>query len=970
MVTRHDRSRAACDCCQSGSMWSLALWLIAIMLLCGCSANKWGLAGAGQPEAVSHNAPSAPSPYQLEAALAREFERLGLDPAKAVAQAPTGKLSQVVDLAAITANMQPPFTVQLSWTEMMCGDYDQNATVGISDVTQLGIHWGKSVLWTDGKPAGDPGDDGGAGPLQPPAAGSGAEYWRLARIDGNGDGVLNIQDLTPIAQHWKQQLSLYYIYRRAQGADEWALWYQFALRPEIAPARPVRYSAALTEAAPGTYEYKVVPYDALSDTTGPDSNIVSVQLESDTPVPPAAHPWPMFGHDPQHTHRSPFVGSQAGKLKWIFKAGGDATGLNFSKYNQVATGLAGQVYAARNENTILEAFTSEGLLLWQYITGEVITRQPVAGPGGDVYLILDDNRLLALNSSGIARWEHVLAGAVNSHPVFDDAGRIYASTAEGSIYCFNSDGTMAWIFGLGRTATTGVQVSGEGASCIVAEDNMLYMLTSDGAIDWTYALADNVVGLPVIGQDGTVFLVSITGIVYAINSAGVLAWNYQFAFEVSCEYGPILGGTENLYINIDRMGSRAFFAFYQSGIFRWNQQGCALACDKDGNVYAGTSNLTLYTPAKVELWTVELNCASPEPSTVSSDHIGVVLISYGSLYVFASDGNSRWRRHYTNEFAASPIVDANNMVYIGNSNGCAYAINPSGLMQWTKATSDGIRSSFALDSDGYLYNCQFESTFSLAKDGSVRWLQSRNFQYDFNVILSTDKELVVNTSSSIDRLNNAGGLEMSIALTGLEGMSTGSLSVGADDSIYSIISNKLYAYSADGALKWVNEVHNSGSNPAIGSDNEIYVTGGSCLSAIDSDGNIKWTFNPADYGYDGSGWESGPAIAADGTVHYTIYEYMSPGASRHYAVNPDGTLKWRFSGQAAVGWSWASTPAVGADGCVYYGSCDGKIYAVDADGSLKWSYATGGGIQSSPAIGADGAVYVGSMNGSLYAFAD
>lgn len=211
---------------------------------------------------------------------------------------------------------------------------------------------------------------------------------------------------------------------------------------------------------------------------------------------------------------------------------------------------------------------------------------------------------------------------------------------------------------------------------------------------------------------------------------------------------------------------------------------------------------------------------------------------------------------------------------------------------------------------------------------------------------------------------------MSIALTGLEGLSTGTLSLGTNNSLYTVINNNLYAYSSAGDLLWQCLVFNSGSNPAIGSSGEIYVTGDSCLAAIGGDGSVKWIFNPAAYGFNDSGWESGPAIAADGTVHYSIYEFMYPGGSRHYAVNPDGTLKWRFTGGEGVGWSWASTPAVGADGTVYFGSFDGKIYAVEAEGGLLWSYATGNGIQSSPAIGADGTVYVGGMNGILYAFAD
>ena len=52
---------------------------------------------------------------------------------------------------------------------------------------------------------------------------------------------------------------------------------------------------------------------------------------------------------------------------------------------------------------------------------------------------------------------------------------------------------------------------------------------------------------------------------------------------------------------------------------------------------------------------------------------------------------------------------------------------------------------------------------------------------------------------------------------------------------------------------------------------------------------------------------------------------------------------------------------------MFVGSDDAFLYALNPDGSLVWKFATGGAIDSSPAIGADGTVYVGSSDGKLYA---
>ena len=53
--------------------------------------------------------------------------------------------------------------------------------------------------------------------------------------------------------------------------------------------------------------------------------------------------------------------------------------------------------------------------------------------------------------------------------------------------------------------------------------------------------------------------------------------------------------------------------------------------------------------------------------------------------------------------------------------------------------------------------------------------------------------------------------------------------------------------------------------------------------------------------------------------------------------------------------------SIGADGTVYFGANDGNIYAVNPDGSIKWKFSIGSPVAiigSSPAIGADGTIYI------------
>lgn len=94
---------------------------------------------------------------------------------------------------------------------------------------------------------------------------------------------------------------------------------------------------------------------------------------------------------------------------------------------------------------------------------------------------------------------------------------------------------------------------------------------------------------------------------------------------------------------------------------------------------------------------------------------------------------------------------------------------------------------------------------------------------------------------------------------------------------------------------------------------------------------------------------SSPAVGSDGTIVFGSTDgYV-------YAVNPDGTLKWRAPTGGAVD---IATPAIGPDGTVYIGSTDGILYALDgATGARKWRYLSTSSLYGAPAIGADGTVY-------------
>ena len=159
----------------------------------------------------------------------------------------------------------------------------------------------------------------------------------------------------------------------------------------------------------------------------------------------------------------------------------------------------------------------------------------------------------------------------------------------------------------------------------------------------------------------------------------------------------------------------------------------------------------------------------------------------------------------------------------------------------------------------------------------------------------------------------------------------------------------------EGQAKWRYKTEDDGtpSSPAIGSDGTVYFgAADSHLYALNPDGSLKWRFATR------QAEVSTPAVGSDGTIYFGAYD------SIFYALNQDGRLRWRFvAGKEVTG-----APAIGSDGTIYFGSRDDHLYALNSNGVLRWRYKTGGSIsRSAPAIAGDGTIYAVSLDDYVYA---
>jgi PKD repeat protein len=247
-----------------------------------------------------------PELSELRNYLSAEFERLGIDPDRVSAQAPSGIDNAAFDLVVSYQSTYRGAT--LHWTERMVGDYDMNGEVNAADLTPIAQRWKYTIdfrpeaeagvrYW----PLGNPRNGGFSGVLNGfPGWDTPADQWRTARVDGDGNGEINIADTTPIAQRWKEQLDSYRIYRRSPGETEFSMLRlditdDYSLRRsayfpkgKTAPDNlwPYRLHYADVTVSEGTYEYYLTPYDSVNDHEGTPSPVVSITYDNSNPPPP------------------------------------------------------------------------------------------------------------------------------------------------------------------------------------------------------------------------------------------------------------------------------------------------------------------------------------------------------------------------------------------------------------------------------------------------------------------------------------------------------------------------------------------------------------------------------------------------------------------------------------------------------------------------------------------------------------
>lgn len=353
-----------------------------------------------------------------------------------------------------------------------------------------------------------------------------------------------------------------------------------------------------------------------------------------------------------------------------------------------------------------------------------------------------------------------------------------------------------------------------------------------------------------------------------------------------------------------------------------------------------------------------------------------------SPYVGAGNNNLKWKYPLIDgAISESPAIGPDGTIYICNG-GVVFAIKKDGSLKWKTAVHPGGDggSTAAISSDGTIYAPFYHTLYALSPNGTLKWKYPSDSEFATNPSIGRNNIIYVGSGIDLLAIKPDGTLLWKYRVGEEVRLSP---AIGPDDTIYVRgREDYLVALNPDGTEKWM---LNLGSNlshtymsPVIGPDGTIYTFGLmddkynvgtkiTVLYAINPNGSVKWVFDDIKF-TDGS-IRMTPSVDRNGTVYVAGNVVGEWNLSVFYAINQSGILQWTFQIESGDECS-ISSPAIDVNGYIYFGTWGNHLYALNPNGTLNWKFEARNNIDSSPAIGENGTIYFASWDGYLYAVGD
>jgi outer membrane protein assembly factor BamB len=372
----------------------------------------------------------------------------------------------------------------------------------------------------------------------------------------------------------------------------------------------------------------------------------------------ANSPWPVFGHDAQHTGRSEHDGPQNPRVLWKYRG-------DHRIFSTPSIGADGTIYLGHGRNPLCAIDPSDGSEIWCTTKNDGTSADrssPAVAATGMIYIGGRDNDLWTVNPDGSVQWTfHVPTdGDVTTSPMVGVDGTIF----------MGSDSLSAGYFY--------AMVPGP-----VAE------------VRWLNILGGGVRNVsPALSHDGsTVYVTSAGHTLHALDAAtGVELWRRRLERRANAQrgpnYTPVVGDDGTIYVGLDE----GLFAIAPDGTERWlhalgrERIQSPPAIGPDGTLYvvaarAADGLVLAVSPEGEVLWSHELLGRMVNTAPVV-DASGVVYVAaWDELYAFepngdgAGHGTVRWRRAFSRRvFDAGPIISGPGRILIGSRDRFLYAL--------------------------------------------------------------------------------------------------------------------------------------------------------------------------------------------------------------------------------------------------------------------------------------------------------
>jgi len=165
------------------------------------------------------------------------------------------------------------------------------------------------------------------------------------------------------------------------------------------------------------------------------------------------------------------------------------------------------------------------------------------------------------------------------------------------------------------------------------------------------------------------------------------------------------------------------------------------------------------------------------------------------------------------------------------------------------------------------------------------------------------------------------------------------------------------------------------NTPVIDANGAIYIgSADHYLYALNPDGSLKWKYLTG--GIIDSAGALGRFDLQKGYAPLTFISgdgYMYNFRTDDGIADPAQRLLWKYQAELRPGVSYnrwfEGNVAIGPDGTLYAGNTNFNYYAINPDGTSKWTYSTTSNNWSQSAFAADGTIYWGSLDTFIHAVA-